>query len=133
MRTHILSFIIIASIPVFGTGCSQQVSFSKDVKPILASSCQQCHDGSSGEGSSASGFNVQDYDSLMKGTKFGPVVIPGDSVSSTLYRLIDHKADPKIQMPPHHDVTLAEGRTEPLSDAQINTIKTWIDQGAKNN
>jgi len=132
MRTHILSFIIIASIPVFGTGCSQQVSFNKDVKPILASSCLQCHDGG-GEGSSASGFNVQDYDSLMQGTKFGPVVVAGDSVSSTLYRLIDHKADPKIQMPPHHDVTLAEGRSEPLSDAQINTIKMWIDQGAKNN
>lgn len=132
MRTHILSFIIIASIPVFGTGCSQQVSFNKDVKPILASSCLQCHDGT-GEGSSTSGFNVTDYDSLMEGTKFGPVVVAGDSVASTLYRLIDHKADPKIQMPPHHEVTLAEGRTEPLSDAQIDTIKMWIDQGAKNN
>jgi hypothetical protein len=132
MHIRTLSIIILASIPVFGTGCSQQVSFNKDVKPILTASCLQCHDGS-GEGSTASGFNVQSYDSLMKGTKFGPVVVAGDSVSSTLYRLIGHKADPKIQMPPHHDVTLAEGRGEPLSDAQVDTIKMWIDQGAKNN
>ena len=132
MRSHILSIIIVASIPFFSTGCSEQVSFNKDVKPILTSSCLQCHDGS-GEGSSTSGFNVEDYNSLMEGTKFGPVVVAGESSSSTLYRLINHKADPKIQMPPHHDVTLAEGRAAPLKDAQIETIKMWIDQGAKNN
>lgn len=132
MRTHILSVIIIASIPVFNAGCSKEVSFNADVQPILAVSCLECHDGT-GEGSSTSGFSVKDYDSLMKGTQFGPVVIAGDSVSSTLYRLISHKASKKIQMPPHHDVTLAEGRGDPLTAAQIETVKTWIDQGAKNN
>ena len=132
MRTHLLIIAIIASIPVFSTGCSQQVSFNDDVKPILTASCLQCHNGS-GEGSEKSGFNVQDYNSLMKGTKFGPVVVAGESASSTLYRLISHKADPKIQMPPHHDITLTEGRAEPLNKAQIETIKNWIDQGAKNN
>ena len=132
MNMRTLSIIIVASITVFSTGCSKQVSFDKDVKPILTASCLQCHDGS-GEGSSASGFNVQSYDSLMKGTKFGPVIVAGDSVSSTLVRLIDHRADPKIQMPPHHDITLTEGRAEALTEAQIDTIKTWIDQGAMNN
>ena len=132
MRSHILRVIIIASIPVFNAGCSKQVSFSADVQPILTASCLECHDGS-GEGSETSGFNVTDYDSLMKGTQFGPVVVAGDSVSSTLYRLVSHKADKKIQMPPHHDVTLAEGRAEPLTTVQIETIKNWIDQGAKNN
>lgn len=132
MRTRMLSIIIIASIPVFSTGCSPQVSFNNDVKPILTTSCLQCHDGS-GEGSTTSGFNVQDYNSLMAGTKFGSVVVPGDSLSSTLYRLIDHKADLKIQMPPHHDVAQAEGKMAPLKQAEIETIKKWIDQGAKNN
>jgi hypothetical protein len=69
----------------------------------------------------------------MSGTRFGKVVEPGDSLSSSLYRLIDHQADPKIQMPPHHEQALAEGKMSSLSGAQINTIKTWIDQGAKNN
>ena len=132
MRTHILGIIIIASIPFLSTGCSKQASFSKDVKPILTNNCLECHDGT-GEGSLKSGFNVQTYNSLMKGTKFGTVVIAGDSISSTLYRLINHKTDPKIQMPPHHDSTLAEGKTAPLTAAQIETIKLWIDQGAKDN
>lgn len=132
MRTHIFSVLVIAAIPVLNAGCSKPVSYSEEVQPILTASCLHCHDGT-GEGSSASGFNVTDYDSLMKGTKFGPVVVAGESAASTLYRLIGHKADPKIQMPPHHDVTLAEGRTESLTEAQVETIKLWIDQGAKNN
>lgn len=133
MRTHILSVIIIASIPVFTTGCSQQqVSYSKDIQPILTSSCVQCHTGS-GEGSKKSGFSVDDYNSLMQGTKFGPVVVAGDSVSSTLYRLVSHKADPEIHMPPHGELSLAEGRADPLTKEQTEIIKLWIDQGAKNN
>ena len=132
MRSRILNIMIIVAIPVFGTGCSKPVSFKDDVNPIMVSSCLECHD-AEGEGSEKSGLDMRNYDALMKGTKFGPVIIPGDSESSTLYRLIGHKADPKIQMPPHHDVALAEGRFEPLTHEQIETFKTWIDQGAKNN
>ena len=114
------------------SGCSRQVSFEKEVMPILSSSCLSCHDGS-GEGSSTSGFSVKSYADVMKGTQFGKVVVPGDSSSSTIYRLIGHKADPSIQMPPHHDATRASVVLEPLSSAQIETIQLWIDQGARNN
>ena len=130
LSTHkYLSFLAIA---VLSTGCSQQVSYQNDVNPILQANCLSCHDGQ-GEGVQASGFSVRTYDDLMQGTKFGEVVLPGDSLSSSLYRLIDHQADRKIQMPPHHEEALASGKLSSLSAEQINTIKTWIDQGAKNN
>lgn len=116
----------------FGASCSQQVSYENDVNPILVDSCLTCHTGK-GEGLEASGFSVRTYDELMKGTKFGPVVIPGDSSSSSLYRMIDHKVDRKIQMPPHHKESLASGIKDKLTLEQINIIKLWIDQGAKNN
>ena len=35
----------------------------------------------------------------MKGTKLGSVIVPGSSISSTLVILIEHKADPSINMP----------------------------------
>lgn len=130
LSTHKLFYFM--AIAVFSAGCSQEVSFQKDVNPILQANCLSCHDGK-GEGIEASGFSVQSYDDLMKGTKFGQVVVPGDSLSSSLYRLIDHQADPKIQMPPHHDETVAAGKMNSLSGEQINTIKSWIDQGARNN
>lgn len=132
MQTRILNILSIVAIPLLSTGCSNDVSFNKDINPILVSNCLECHDGS-GEGVKKSGFDLKDYASLMKGTKFGPVIVAGDSESSTLYRLIDHKADPEIQMPPHHEVALASKKLKPLTSGQIKTIKMWIDQGAKNN
>jgi hypothetical protein len=132
MQTCINSIILAAAIPFFSASCSKPVSFSKDVKPILVANCLICHDGS-GEGSFASGFSVKTYEGVMKGTRYGPVIVPGSSVSSTLYRLIAHKVNPKIQMPPHHDEGLAKGREDELTAGQIKTIEMWIDQGAKNN
>ena len=132
MQTRILNILSIVAIPILSSGCSNDVSFNKDVNPILVENCLMCHDGA-GEGVVKSGFSLKDYASLMKGTKFGPVIVAGDSESSTLYRLINHKADPKIQMPPHHDNALAKQKFQPLNTAQINSIKLWIDQGAKNN
>lgn len=84
----------------------------------------ECHQ-SGGPGFEASGLNMQSYDTLMKGTKFGPVIKPGDAISSTLVRLIKGKADPSINMP--------HGGRQPLSEVEIQQVETWINQGAKNN
>lgn len=117
---------------LFASGCNKEVSYSKDVKPILTASCTECHDGK-GEGSEESGLILLTYEDLMQGTKYGQVVVPGSGASSTLYRLIDHKADPKLHMPPHHKEAGTSRLMAPLSDMQIETVKTWIDEGAKNN
>ena len=132
MQIRMRVIFIIVAIPLFSVSCSLPVSFNKDIKPILVANCLECHDGS-GEGSSASEFSVRTYDSIMKGTKYGPVIVPGSSESSTLYRMVAHKVDEKIQMPPHHNEALAEGRREALTERQIEYIEKWIDQGAKNN
>ena len=113
-------------------GCERQVSFADDVLPLLSESCASCHD-RTGEGSVTSGFSVRNYDDVMQGTSLGPVVIPGSAESSNLYRVIAEKTAPEIRMPPHHDVSWAKGRGKPLSDEQVDVIKRWIEQGAKNN
>ena len=132
MQTHIRRLIVIAAISFLSVSCSLPVSFNKDINPILVANCLACHDGT-GEGSSTSGFSVQTYNSVMKGTKYGPVIIPGSSESSSLYRMVAHKVDSKIQMPPHHDEGLAKGREDALTARQIEYIQKWIDEGAKNN
>ena len=113
-------------------GCESKVSYTADVQPILDNYCTSCHTGT-GEGEAASGLAVDNYDAVMKGTKFGKVVVPGSSMSSSLYLVVSDKTDPKIHMPPHHDESLAEGRGFALSRTNIETIAAWIDQGAKNN
>jgi hypothetical protein len=113
-------------------GCERQISFAGDVQAIFLTNCVACHD-QAAEGIAASGFSMVDYDSIMKGTKFGPVVIPNSSISSTLYLVIANKTSPEIQMPPHHEASLADGRGTPLTGDQIEIIGKWIDQGALNN
>ena len=133
MKARLLcSAVIVALCSQFSACSSGEVSFSADVQPILEIACLECHT-TSGEGVAASGFAVNDYDSVMKGTDLGPAVVAGSSMSSTLYRVIAGKTDPEIRMPPHHEEAWAEGRGVPLADEEIATIGAWIDQGAKNN
>ncbi|OGT19546.1 MAG: hypothetical protein A2V90_01385 [Gammaproteobacteria bacterium RBG_16_57_12] len=112
--------------PALLLGCGQgpEISFNTDIKPIFDAKCIECHK-AGGVGEEKSGLNLESYDSLMKGTRFGKVIDPGHSVSSTLVILIGDRADPSIRMP--------HGDREKLDDAQIALIKQWIDQGAKNN
>ena len=127
--------ILVVSLAVSGamlTGCEREVSYTEDVQPILFSACLSCHDRDS-EGYLNSGFSLDSYEAVMKGTKFGTVVVPGSSESSSLYLVVAHKTAPEIHMPPHTDDALAEGRGVSLTDEQVATLKLWIDQGALNN
>ena len=131
LRSNILKIGIFALC--FGLiGCEREVSFTDDVQPILLASCVECHD-KSAEGYAVSGFTLEDYEGVMKGTKLGAVVIPNSSISSTLYLVIAHKTDPEIHMPPHHEDAWAQGRGESLTEEQIEVVRLWIDQGAFDN
>jgi len=71
------------------TSCAREeaVSFSQDVKPIIDKNCLACHK-EGGKGFEASGFSMVTYDELMKGTKFGPMIIAGDSAGSNMIVLM---------------------------------------------
>ena len=129
--SKLLALLLIASFVALA-GCEREVSYTEDVQPILFASCLSCHDKDS-EGYLTSGFSLDSYDAVMKGTKFGAVIVPGSSDSSSLYLVIAHKTSPEIHMPPHTHDALAEGRGISLTDEQIETIRLWIDQGALNN
>lgn len=108
------------------TGCAREeaVSFTQDVKPILDQNCLACHQ-EGAEGFETSGFSMVTYDELMKGTKFGPMIISGDSEGSNLVVLMEGRADPSISMP--------HGSMDKVASKDIKTIRLWIDQGANNN
>ena len=123
-------WLLLAALPIAMAGaltaCAREeaVSFSQDVKPIIDKNCLACHK-EGGEGFEASGFSMLTYDDLMKGTKFGPMIIGGDSAGSNMIVLMEGRADPSISMP--------HGSMDPVRKADIETLRLWIDQGAKNN
>ncbi len=132
MRT-IRTLILLLAPVLMLSGCGQgTVSYADDVKPIFDRYCVSCHAGT-GEGADVSEYLMTSYDEVLKGTKYGQVVVAGSRLSSSLYLVVAGKTAPEIRMPPHNDESFAQGRGVMLSADAIETIGLWIDQGAKNN
>lgn len=103
----------------------EEVSFKNDVQPILHDYCVNCHM-PGGKGYLKSGLDLTSYDNLMKGTKFGKVVIPGNSEASTFTKLLTG-TNKGLKMPAGLN---ASGT---LDRQYILTLRKWVKQGAKNN
>jgi hypothetical protein len=101
----------------------EMVSFKEDILPLLKWRCASCHE-PGGSGYEKSGLDLTSYAGLMKGTKFGAMVIPREPESSNLMLLLDWRASPALRMP--------HGKKQ-LSSCDRSTIRTWIRQGAKDN
>ena len=123
MRITLLNGCLLIMLGLLLAGCEKQVSFSENVMPILEAKCLSCHAEGS-EGYVATGFSVESYEQVMKGTRDGPVIEPGYSYFSTLQIVVEHRADPSVSMPRN---------SAKLSGPEIQLIGEWIDQGAKNN
>lgn len=92
-----------------------KVDFARDVHPIFKSKCIGCH----GPAQQKNGFRLDRRSDAMRGGTIADIG-PGNSAGSRLYlRLAGGEYG--LQMPP----------TGPLSAAEVNIIKDWIDQGAE--
>ena len=92
-----------------------KVDFARDVQPIFKSKCMGCH----GPAQQKNGFRLDRRSDAMRGGTIA-VIGPGNSTGSRLYNRLTG-GEYGLQMPP----------TGPLSAAEINIIKDWIDQGAE--
>jgi len=140
VSTHNTLFLALSATLLLAACGQRQVSYHRDVAPILQSECAICHlPGRAGY--IKSGFSVATYADVMKGTRNGRVIIPGDALSSTLVRLIRHQADPTINMPKkysvlstaHEQIVLPAKSARTLSKYDVDMISTWVNQGAKDN
>ncbi|MDI3341541.1 MAG: hypothetical protein QJR03_13540 [Sphaerobacter sp.] len=92
-----------------------EVSFTQHVQPILLRSCVGCHGGTAG-------LWLDRYETVMQGSANGPVIVPGEPEQSELYLRITGRKQPAMPI---------GGRK--LKPEQIETIRLWIAQGAKEN
>ena len=106
------------------SSASAEQSFKKDVTPILHNYCLSCHQ-PGGMGFEKNGLDMRTYKGLMKGTKFGPVIKPGDSFTSVFIMAIEGRVHPSIKMP--------FGVEGGLSKDKIGVLKKWVEEGAKDN
>lgn len=105
---------IVLCLPCLGIAAqTQQVSFERDVLPVLRQNCFACH----GPSQQTSGLRL---DRRSSATGDFRTIVSGSSSTSRLYLRLT-SAQFGMQMPP----------AGPLPAAQVETIRDWIDQGAE--
>ena len=90
--------------------------FEKRVRPVLAEHCLGCH----GAKESKVGLRLDTRAGLLKGSDFGPVIVPGDPAKSLLIQAVRYEGD--IKMPPKPKAK--------LPDEAIEALTAWVKMGA---
>jgi YVTN family beta-propeller protein len=137
MRLSLLPFCFLLVL----AGCIEQTNealqppfprgggtYSMTVQPIFDKNCggTSCHSG--GASGFAAGLDLTSYNGLMRGSRFGAVVIPGHVFMSHLVQSINPS---DTLLSPVSSIQMPAGRN-PLSAGDIQTIVQWIRDGARN-
>ncbi|WP_075351558.1 DUF1553 domain-containing protein [Algoriphagus marinus] len=114
----LLSVLLGVSLLIFFWTKEDKIDFSTQIKPILNTHCITCHGGVKKNG----GFSLLFEEEALGNTESGhPAIIPGNPNGSELIRRLT-ESDPELRMP---------YQKPPLSEEEIELLKTWIRQGAK--
>lgn len=111
MKSHLVIFLLISSV------IGHSAEFAKDIQPILAKHCLECHGPDKQRGS----FRLDLKAAALKGGDSGLAIIPTNSANSPLIAHITAPADDELAMPP-------KGHRVSASDVAL--LRDWIDQGA---
>lgn len=102
-----------------GGGTPPDTVFYSDVQPIFSGNCagSTCHIGAISPGA---GLRLDTRTNILAGSSGGAiaVVISGDGANSELYKRVAGISTPRMPL-----------NSSPLSQASIDKIKKWIDDG----
>jgi mono/diheme cytochrome c family protein len=110
-----------AGAPGPGLAQTEQVDYLTDVRPILSGYCYQCHGEDSSTREAELRLDLKEFAFADLGGY--PNIVPGDPDDSELYIRVSAPIAEE-RMPPYQAGTM-------LSQEQIETIRTWIEQGAE--
>ncbi len=105
------------SLPERAPADPRAAHFAATVRPLLERRCTGCHGPAP---HAAGGLDLTSAEGLLRGGARGPSVVPGDAPASRLLRVLTG-AGGEPRMP--------QGGP-PLSAAEIDAIRDWIDAGA---
>lgn len=88
--------------------------FETRVRPVLAKNCFGCH-----TSAPMGNLAMVSSESLQKGGKSGPAIVPGKPDESLLIQAVSH-THPRLKMPP-------QGQ---LSAGEISDLRAWVEMGA---
>ncbi len=107
---------------------SNGISFHDHVFPLLEERCLDCHSAPYVKNGRTihpkAGLRLDTYESIIKGNLDGTIIEKGNPDESTLIAVIMLEPDDPEIMPPKGD---------PLTSSEIDMLKQWIKEGAKEN
>lgn len=126
MRYPVVSYLILLALAVVQNAeAAESVEFNREIRAILSDSCFQCHGPDEESREADLRLDVSDDEQGPFVDRDGYFVIkPGDNEDSELWSRIT-SSDEDTQMPP------PDSHKEPLTTAERDLIKRWIQQGAK--
>jgi hypothetical protein len=68
---------------------------------------------------------MESYETLLKGSLYGPVIVPGNSRKSSLNMLVEGRAGNLSRV--------LKIKHKPMTDHEIEVLRLWVEQGAHNN
>jgi hypothetical protein len=100
----------------------QTVDFNRDIRPILSDHCFNCHGPDAN--TLQAGLRLDQEDSVFAAAESGQMpVVRGDVGASELIKRIASSDPNDVMPPPDFD--------KPISPAQADLLRRWIEQGAK--
>ncbi|HEU0140850.1 MAG TPA: DUF1549 domain-containing protein [Bryobacteraceae bacterium] len=108
-------FLVLAMCQVRAQSSAADASFARDVQPIFNARCAACHTGSEAQ----AGLRLHTRAEMLKGGVSGPAIVAGSSANSLLVARITGEKQPLMPL-----------AGKPLSAAEIDVIRRWIDAGA---
>lgn len=114
-RIAYLSLLGLLGLGALPAPAQAPVSYSRQVRPILARRCAGCHQPAVRSGK----LSVATYAALKSGGTLGPSFVSGRPADSPLYKTISGKSPSMPKGGP------------PLSAAEVDTIRLWIQQGGR--
>lgn len=97
---------------------SPSTFYGARIQPLFDGHCVTCH----GQSKHKAGLRLDSYAGLIRGGKRGPVIKPGDTKGSELFR--------RITLPQGDDDFMPADNKKPLSASAVKLIETWIAEGA---
>ncbi|MEZ5323752.1 MAG: DUF1553 domain-containing protein [Verrucomicrobiales bacterium] len=127
MSRPILTFLSLLLLTKQSASAGERpIDFNSDIRPILSNACFRCHgpdpEKRKGGTSDSGGLRLDVRDAALADLGGYAAIVPGKHSASELIRRII-STDPDEVMPPR------EGG-KPLSQADVETLQRWIDEGA---
>lgn len=109
---------MLSAAPPDDTNAKGVEFFERQIRPLLAERCWQCH--SPGSRKSNGGLLLDSAAGLLQGSDSGAIIVAGDPDNSLLLEVV-RSNDEDVRMPPNG---------ERLTDAQIADVEAWVKMGA---